>query len=133
MGEDLHVMSWPGSRRNTEDITRFAAHEGRSFVLSASSLMRREDVAEGLPRADELRAALPDVSGDGGSCIAAPDGTWLVEPVVDDERLIVADLDHARVRGERQNFDISGHYARPELLHVELDGRRHRGLAGGPD
>ena len=127
-GEDLHVMAWPGSRRNTEDITRFAAREGRSYVLSASSLMRRGDVSDAAPMADELRAALPEVSGDGGSCIANPDGSWLVEPVVGEEQLIVAELDHAFVRRERQNFDVSGHYARPELLHIELDGRRHRGL-----
>jgi len=127
-GEDLHVMAWPGSRRNTEDITRFAAREGRSYVLSVSSLMRREDVSDAAPRADELRAALPEVSGDGGSCLANPDGSWLVEPVVGGEQLIFAELDHAFVRRERQNFDISGHYARPELMHLELDGRRHRGL-----
>jgi nitrilase len=127
-GEDLHVMAWPGSRRNTEDITRFAAREGRSYVLSVSSLMRREDVSDAAPRADELRAALPEVSGDGGSCVANPDGSWLVEPVVGGEQLIFAELDHAFVRRERQNFDISGHYARPELMHLELDGRRHRGL-----
>lgn len=127
-GEDLHVMAWPGSRRNTEDITRFAAREGRSYVLSVSSLMRREDVSDAAPMADELRAALPEVSGDGGSCLANPDGSWLVEPVVGGEQLIFAELDHAFVRRERQNFDISGHYARPELMHLELDGRRHRGL-----
>ena len=127
-GEDLHVMAWPGSRRNTEDITRFAAREGRSYVLSVSSLMRREDVSDAAPMADELRAALPEVSGDGGSCIANPDGSWLVEPVVGEEQLVLAELDHAFVRRERQNFDVSGHYARPELLHIELDSRRHRGL-----
>ncbi|MFN3242530.1 MAG: carbon-nitrogen hydrolase family protein [Planctomycetota bacterium] len=127
-GEDLHVMTWPGNRHNTEEITRFAAREGRSYVLSVASLMRREDVADGAPMADELRAALPEVSGNGGSCIAAPDASWVVEPVVDREALIVAELDHAFVRRERQNFDISGHYARPEILHIELDHRRHRGL-----
>ena len=37
-GEDLHVAIWPGSRRNTEDITRFIAQEARSFVVSASSV-----------------------------------------------------------------------------------------------
>jgi len=127
-GEDLHVMAWPGSRRNTEDITRFAARDGRSYVLSVSSLMRREDVSDNAPMAEELRAALPEVSGDGGSCVANPDGSWLVEPVVGGEQLIFAELDHAFVRRERQNFDISGHYARPELMHIEVDGRRHRGL-----
>ena len=68
------------------------------------------------------------MSGDGGSCIAAPDASWVVEPVVGREELLVAELDHAFVRRERQNFDISGHYARPEILHIELDHRRHRGL-----
>jgi nitrilase len=38
MGEDLHVAVWPGSKRNTIDITRFAALEGRSFVISVSGL-----------------------------------------------------------------------------------------------
>lgn len=39
LGEDLHVTR-PGSAYNTADITRFAAREGRSFVLSVSGLMR---------------------------------------------------------------------------------------------
>lgn len=127
-GEDLHVAIWPGNKKNTEEITRFAAREGRSYVLSVSSLMRREDIPDSVPRADELRAALPAMSGNGGSCIAAPDATWVVAPVVGREELLVAELDHAFVRRERQNFDISGHYSRPEIIHVELDQARHRGL-----
>ena len=43
-GEDLHVAVWPGSPRNTVDITRFAAMEGRSFVASASGLLGRQHV-----------------------------------------------------------------------------------------
>ena len=39
-GEDVHVAVWPGSARNTSDITQFIAKEGRSYVLSASGLMR---------------------------------------------------------------------------------------------
>lgn len=127
-GEDLHVAIWPGNKHNTEEITRFSAREGRSYVLAASSLMRREDITDDVPHADALRAAIPEVIGNGGSCIAAPDATWVIEPVVGKEELLVAELDHAFVRRERQNFDISGHYARPEVLHLELDQGRHRGL-----
>ena len=124
-GEDLHLALWPGNRRNTEDLTRFLAREGRSYILSVSGLMRRADVDDATPMADELRNALPEVCGNGGSCIAAPDATWLVEPVCDREHLLLADLDHAFVRRERQNFDPSGHYARPDVLRVRLDrGRR---------
>jgi nitrilase len=56
--------------------------------------------------------------------VAAPDGTWVVEPVVDEERLVIADLDLAQVARERQNFDPTGHYSRPDVFSVEVDRRR---------
>jgi len=45
-GEDFHIAGWPGSIRNTEDITPFLAKEGRSYMMSVSSLMRRSDVPD---------------------------------------------------------------------------------------
>jgi nitrilase len=123
-GEDLHVAIWPGSPRNTEDITRFVAKEGRSYVLSASGLMRREHIGDHIPHADLLRERLPVVCASGGSAIAGPDGNWVVEPVDAREQLLVADLDRARVFGARQNFDPVGHYARPDVLGLTLKGGR---------
>lgn len=45
---DLHVAVWPGASRNTRDITRFIALESRSYVVSVSGLMRREDIGAGV-------------------------------------------------------------------------------------
>ncbi len=128
-GEDLHVALWPGSLRNTGDITRFMAREGRSFVLSVSGLMRRADIPEHAPYAELLRERLPEICADGGSCIAGPDGEWLVEPRVGEEVLLLAELDLARVREERQNFDPSGHYSRPDVFELKVDRRRRSGAA----
>jgi nitrilase len=127
-GEDLHVAVWPGNLRNTEDLTRHMAREGRSYVLSASALMRREMVSDALPHAAVLRERLPEVAANGGSCIAAPDGSWLVAPVLDEERLLLADLDPAAVLRERHNFDPVGHYARPDVLELTVRRARPSGL-----
>lgn len=124
-GEDLHVAAWPGNCRNTATITPFIAREGRSYVLSVSGLLRHEDISAHLPESDLLRAQLPAVCADGGSCLAAPDGSWVIEPCASDERLLIAEIDHARVREERQNFDAFGHYARPDVLELRV--RRQRG------
>lgn len=130
-GEDMHVALWPGNLRNTEDTTRFLAREGRSYVLAVSGLMRREDVPPGSPAAAMLERC-PDVLADGGSCIAGPDGNWVVPPVVGREDLIVATLDHREVRRERQNLDQAGHYARPDVTRLVVD-RRRQSLASFTD
>jgi nitrilase len=123
-GETLHVAIWPGSRRNTSDITRFAAREGRSYVISASSLLRASDIPEGIPSRDRIAPDPNEMIHDGGSCLAGPDGAWIIEPVTDREELLVADLDPDRVRAERQNFDAAGHYGRADVLQLTVDRRR---------
>jgi nitrilase len=122
-GTTLHIAAWPGAVRNTVDITRFVAMEGRCYVLSAGSLLRPEDIPPGFPLRDRALGA-GDLGFNGGSAIAAPDGSWLAEPVDGEERLVIADVDPAIVRGERQNMDPAGHYFRADVISVEVDRRR---------
>ena len=123
-GENVHVAAWPGSLRNTGDITRFLAKEGRSFVLSASSLMKSDWIPDHLPGAGQMKGDGEAWLTDGGSCIAGPDGEWIVEPVQFREGLITAELDLDAVYRERQNFDPAGHYSRPDVTRLVVNRSR---------
>ena len=121
-GVNLHVAVWPGNLNNTEWITRFIARESRSFVVSVSGLMRAEDV---------VSAAIPDTQwhddqtlANGGSCVAGPDGEWLLEPIVGESGVFIVELDRQRINRERQNIDPSGHYARPDVLQLSVNRER---------
>ena len=127
-GEDLHVAIWPGNQRNTEDITRFIAKEARSYVLSVSGLMRPTDFPPDTPFLADILENSPDFLANGGSCLAAPDGSWVIEPVVEQEAVVQAAIDHRRVREERQNFDPAGHYARPDVTQLIVNRERQSTL-----
>ena len=125
-GEDLHVSVWPGGLHNTHDLTAFIAKESRSYVIAVSGVMRASDLPDDAPLRGEMLSNSGEFLANGGTVIAGPDGRFLIEPVVGKEALIVAALDHAIVRGERQNFDQAGHYARPDVTRLFVDRTRQR-------
>ncbi|MDF3290685.1 nitrilase-related carbon-nitrogen hydrolase [Streptomyces silvisoli] len=97
------------------------ALEGRCFVLSACQYLRR--------------AALPDdvhpVQGDdpdtvlinGGSVIISPLGEVLAGPLRDAEGVLTAELDLGELARARFDFDVTGHYARPDVFTLLVDDR----------
>lgn len=100
---------------------RHIAIEGRCFVLSACQHMTRDDFP------DYLQIRLPD-AGDhilmhGGSMIVDPMGKVLAGPEYDKDVVLYADLDTADVTRARFDFDVVGHYARPDVFSLTVDER----------
>ncbi len=123
-GENLHVAVWPGGVHNTKDITRFIARESRSYVISVSALMQTSDFPKDTPHLDKILGKAPQVLANGGSCIAGPDGEWIVEPIADKEGIFYEILDFNRVLEEHQNFDPVGHYSRPDVTQLTVNRER---------
>ena len=61
-----------------------------------------------------------EVLGRGGSAILGPDGAYLAGPLYDEEGILYAELDPARLFEERQRFDPAGHYHRPDVLGLTV-------------
>jgi len=118
--EILHVAVWPGSLGTTQDITRFIALEGRSWVVSTSGLLRPTDFSH----LDESEFPMKNIMENrtdswqnGGSMIVDPTGKIVAGPLIDEEGILYADIDPLLAIQERQNLDISGHYSRFDIFN----------------
>lgn len=125
-GENLHVAVWPGNVRNTTDLTRHIALENRMYVLSVSGLMRKSDITNDIPHHSQIKKHANEFLSNGGSCVAAPDGSWVIEPIAEKEIVVTATINLNEVRKERQNFDPSGHYARPDVFELTVNRQRQK-------
>jgi len=125
-GENVHVAVWPGCVRNTIDITPFIAKESRSYSIGVCGLFGKEQITTDIPHYDLIQEHCPDVIAEGGSCIAAPNGEWIIEPIANQEGIFTAELDYNKVLEERQNFDPVGHYSRPDITKLNVNRERQK-------
>jgi predicted amidohydrolase len=125
-GEDIHVAVWPTVKEMHQVASRHYAFEGRCYVLAAGALMR----ASALPPELEPHPGFIEHPDQwilrGGSAIIGPDGDYVVEPVFDEPRVLLAELDLGRIREESMTLDVTGHYHRPELFDFRLVHPRRR-------
>ena len=123
-GEQIHVSVYPTVHEMHQIASRHYAFEGRCFVLAAGLIMKAGD----LPVELERCASANDPNSlvlRGGSCIIAPDGKFVVEPVFDAETIITAELDLSMIDRELMTLDVSGHYHRPDVFEFKVrDGQR---------
>ncbi|MFX0151373.1 MAG: carbon-nitrogen hydrolase family protein [Candidatus Hodarchaeota archaeon] len=118
--EIVHVAVWPGSLKLTQDITRFIALEGRSWVISTSGLLRSEDfshLSEDEFPMKQIMESRAENWQNGGSMVVNPKGVIVEGPLIDKEGIIYAEIDPLMAIEERQNFDISGHYSRFDIFN----------------
>jgi nitrilase len=121
--EIVHVATWPGKLDLTEDISRFMALEGRTWIVSVSGMLRAKDWSNIDGEFPLLRtmAAEKEIWQDGGSLIVSPTGDVVAGPLLGEEGILYADIDPQVAIEERQVLDYSGHYARTDILRLEVN------------
>lgn len=103
---------------------RHIAHEGRCFVISACQVQ---------PSPRELGIEVPDWDDErpliqGGSVIVDPLGEVLAGPLRNATGLLCAEVDTDQLTRARYDFDVVGHYARPDVFELRVDERAKPGV-----
>ena len=128
----LYCAPTADDRPSWQSTMQHIALEGRCFVLSACQHLRRSQFP-----AEQMHNRLSDapdaVLMRGGSVIIDPLGKVLAGPVYDEDALLTAELDLSLVPMGKMDFDVVGHYARPDVFALQVDtAARHAvKLAGG--
>lgn len=118
-GIQLYCAPTVDDRETWLPTMRHIALEGRCFVLSACQFARRSDFP---PNVTPIQGDDPaTVMIRGGSCIIDPLGEVLAGPCFDGPAMLYADLDLGRISGGHLDFDVVGHYARPDLFQLQVN------------
>ncbi len=118
-GVEFYCAPTVDDRETWTSTMRMIALEGRSFVLSACQYMTRRNVPDDFLT---MQGDDPDtVLINGGSVIISPLGEILAGPVYGEETILHAVLDQAAIIRGKMDFDVAGHYARPDIFRLEIN------------
>jgi nitrilase len=120
-GVDVYVApTWDNSDMWVATL-RHIAKEGRLYVIGVAPLLRGSDVPDDIPGRDELWGGEDDWMSRGFSTIVAPGGEVLAGPLLEEEGILYAEIDPAKARASRHQFDPVGHYSRPDVFRLVVD------------
>ncbi len=139
-GVEIYLAPTADARDRWQATLRHIAVEGRCFVLGCNQFVTRDHYPAALLESDDAggtaRAELaewPEALCPGGSVVVGPDGEVLAGPLLGEAGMLLVDLPLGRLQEERLEFDVVGHYARPDVFHFQVDERpRPAVVLGGP-
>jgi nitrilase len=123
-GIQIYCAPTADSRETWLPTMRHIALEGRCFVLTTCQLLRRSDLPMDIPNqiSDEPDATLLR----GGAAIIDPLGAVLAGPCFGEEKILHAELDLDDIARGKYDFDVAGHYARPDVFQLSVNDNPQR-------
>jgi nitrilase len=122
-GVDIYLApTWDNSDTWVPTLQHIAV-EGRMHVVGITMCIRGSDIPADIPGRDDIYGGDDDWMSRGNSTIVGPNGEILAGPLIGEEGILVAEIDIARARVARRQFDVAGHYARPDVFQLSVDTR----------
>lgn len=97
------------------------AREGRCWVLGSGFALHGRDIPDDFPEKDQVFADVDDWINPGDSVVVAPGGEIVEGPLRGAYGILYADIDLQKVVTARRAFDVTGHYARPDIFQLYVN------------
>ncbi len=110
-GVQIYCAPTADPRDSWTATMRHIACEGRCFVLGANQFTP--------PTTSDTGEELPGCRG--GSLIVSPMGDVLAGPCYDGEDILTAEIDLDDIARGKYDFDVVGHYARPDIFRLSVN------------
>lgn len=123
-GVDLYLAPTADARGRWQSTLQHIALEGRCFVLGCNQYVHRDMYPDDLETLDELEG-WPETLSVGGSAVYGPLGECLAGPLEGEAGVLLVDLDLTAIARSRFDFDVTGHYARPDVFRLIVDEAPH--------
>jgi nitrilase len=123
-GVQIYLAPTADARGRWQATLQHIALEGRCFVLGCNQHVTRDMYPADLELAHELEA-WPETLSAGGSAIYGPLGECLGGPLWNEEGVVRAELDLGAITRGKFDFDVTGHYARPDVFRLSIDESAH--------
>ena len=121
-GVELYLAPTADARDTWLSTLRHIACEGRCFVLGCNQFVTKDMYPADLEGIEDLNGQ-PEVLCRGGSAVVSPFGKVLAGPLYDREDILFADLDMTEIARGKFDFDVVGHYARPDVFQLIVNER----------
>jgi nitrilase len=118
-GVEIYCAPTADHRPTWSATMQHIATEGRCFVLGCNQFNRRRDFPKHY--STTFGEEPGTVISRGGSCIVGPFGEFLAGPNFDDEIILMAELDRGQLPKAKFDFDVVGHYSRPDIFRLTVD------------
>ncbi|MDQ7024925.1 MAG: carbon-nitrogen hydrolase family protein [Anaerolineae bacterium] len=119
-GVNIYLAPTADARDTWQSTLRHIACEGRCFVLGCNQYFTKSMYPTDLALYDEL-ADLPEEMCRGGSAIVDPFGDYVCQPLYGREGMLIAELDLNKIHQGHLDFDVVGHYHRPDVFKFTVN------------
>ena len=127
-GVGIYLAPTADARDTWHATMRHIACEGRTFVLGCNQFVTKSMYPSDLEGIEDL-ADQPEILCRGGSAVISPLGDVLAGPLYDEEGILTAELDLSAIARSKLDFDVVGHYARPDVFKLTVDERPSRSVS----